>query len=131
MSQENVEVVRRLYRAMDDRDVGASTELMHPDAEWIPDSRVGQGPVRGRDNLIQFFADRAEMFDEFRQELERLWERDDKVLVFVRATGRGGASGAEFDIRIAHLWTLRDGVAVRGEGYGNRAEALEAAGLSE
>ena len=131
MSQENVEIVRRLYGAMNDRDMGAVTELLHPDAEWIPDSRVGQGPVRGRDNIIQFATDRAEMFDEFRQEPERFWETDDKVLVFVRVTGHGGASGVGVDIRIGHLWTVRDGAAVRGEGYGNRDEALEAAGLSE
>ena len=131
MSEENVEIVRRLYKAMDARDVEAAAELAHPDAEWIPDSRVGQGPIRGRENIIQFFTDRAEMFDEFRTEAERFWETDDRVLAFVRVTGSGGASGATFDIRIGHLWTVRDGVVVRGEGYGNRDEALEAAGLSE
>jgi uncharacterized protein len=131
MSQENVEIVRRLYPAMDARDVEAFTELAHPDAEWIPDSRVGQGPVRGRENMIRFFIERAEMFDEFRTEAERFWETEDKVLVFVHHTGSGAASGAGFDIRIGHLWTLRDGLVVRGEGYANRDEALEAIGLSE
>jgi len=126
-----VEIVRRLYEAMNARELEATSELIHPDAEWIPDSRVGEGPVRGRENVIRFFTDRAEMFDEFRTEPERFWETGDKILVFVRVTGRGGASGAEFDIRIGHLWTLRDGVVVRGEGYGNRDEALEAAGLRE
>ena len=131
MSEENVEIVRRLYEAMNAGELEATSELIHPDAEWIPDSRVGEGPVRGRENVIRFFTDRAEMFDEFRTEPERFWETGDKILVFVRVTGRGGASGAEFDIRIGHLWTLRDGVVVRGEGYGNRDEALEAAGLRE
>jgi ketosteroid isomerase-like protein len=131
MSQENVEIVRRLYRAIDARDVEAVADLAHPDSEWIPDSRVGEGPVRGRDNVIQFFTDRAEMFDELRTEVERVWEIDDKVLVFVRVRGHGSASGAGFDIRIGHLWTLRDGLLVRGEGYGDRSKALEAAGLEE
>jgi hypothetical protein len=49
MSQENVEVVRRVYDAMNTRDPTAGAELMHADAEWIPDSRVGVGPIRGRD----------------------------------------------------------------------------------
>ena len=40
-------------------------------------------------------------------------DADDKVLAFVRVTGVGRARGAEFDIRIAHLWTLRDGLVVR------------------
>ena len=71
------------------------------------------------------------MFDELRTEPERFWETDDKVLVFVRVKGSGAASGAGFDIRIGHLWTVRDGVVVRGEGYGDRDQALEAAGLRE
>ena len=71
------------------------------------------------------------MFDQLRSEPERFWEADDKVLVFVRLRGTGAASGAGFDIRIGHLWTLRDGVVVRGEGYGDREQALEAAGLRE
>jgi ketosteroid isomerase-like protein len=116
---------------MDARDFEALIELATPDAEWIHDSRVGQGPVRGRENVIQSFTDTAEMSDELRWELERFWETDDRVLVFVRVTGSGATSGAGSDIRIGHLWTVRDGVFVRGEGYGDRRQALEAPGLSE
>ena len=96
MSGQNVEIVRRLYEAMNARDADAVTELDHPDVEWIPDSRVGEGPIRGRDNVIRFFAERAAMLDELRAETERCWGKDDRVLVFVRVTGRGHASGAEF-----------------------------------
>ncbi len=128
---ENVEIVRRLYRAMHARDLEAVAEVAHLDLEWIPDSWVGGGPVRGRENVIQSFTQKAEMFDELRWETERFWEADDKVLVFVRVTGHGKASGAGFDLRIGHLWTLRDGAVVRGERYRDRSKALEAAGLRE
>jgi uncharacterized protein len=131
MPGENVDVVRRLYEAMNARDVEAAAELAHPDAEWIPDARVGQGPIRGRENVVDFFMDRAEMFGALEVEVERFWSTGDLVLAFVRVAGRGDASRAGFEIRIGHLWTLRDGVVVRGEGYGDRDEALEAAGLSE
>jgi ketosteroid isomerase-like protein len=131
MSKENVEVIRRLYRAMDARDVEAVTELSDPAVEWVPDSRVGEGPVRGREQVGQFFERIVEMFDEIQTEIEGLWDPGDKVLAFIRVSGSGVSSGARFDIRIAHLWTLSDGVVVRGEGYGDRDEALEAAGLSE
>jgi ketosteroid isomerase-like protein len=131
MPQENVEIIGRLYRAMDARDLRGIEELAHAEAEWIPDSRMGQGPIRGRANVINFFEERAEMFGELRTEVERLSEVDDRVLAFIRVSGRGGISGAGFEIRIAHLWTVRDGVVVRGEGYGDRSQALEAAGLRE
>jgi uncharacterized protein len=131
MTGDNLAVVRRLYEAMDRRDASAVAEFAHPDAEWIPDHRVGESPVRGRDNVIRFFTDRAEMFGDISTELERLWEQDDTVLAFIHVKGEGRASGAPFDLRIAHLWTLRDGRIIRGQGFGNRYEALEAAGLSE
>ena len=58
-------------------------------------------------------------------------ERPARARRDLRVSGRGQASGAGFEIRVAHLWTLRDGVAIRGEGFGNRAEALKAAGIAE
>jgi hypothetical protein len=66
--------------------------------EWIPDRRLGQRPIRGRKNIIRFFMDQAEPFEEFRVETERFWDLDNKVLVFLRTTGRGAASGAGFDM---------------------------------
>src|SRR5215207_846711 len=132
VSQANVEFIRRLYQALDSRDLKSVEQLTHVDAEWIPDSRVGEGPIRGRQNVLKFFLDRAEMFGDLRTEVERVREApDDKVLAFIRVAGHGGESGAGFEIRIAHLWTIRDGLVVRGEGYGDREEALEAAGLSQ
>ena len=132
MSQENVEIVRRLYEAMNARDLDLIRELGSPDVEWVPDPiRVADKPVRGLEGVIRFFTDRAEVFSELRTEPEGFRETDDKVVVFLHVTGKGEASGAEFDIRAAHLWTLKDGVVVRREGFGDRAEALEAAGREE
>ena len=131
MSQQNVEVIRRLYQAMNVRDSEAFAELAHPALEWVPDQRLGEEPVRGREKVIRFFSDLAQMFADLRTETERVWETGDQVLVFVRVSGSGAGSGPGFDIRIAHLWTLSDGVVVRGEGFGDRDEALEAAGLRE
>jgi ketosteroid isomerase-like protein len=131
MSQENVEVIRRAYQAMDAGDVGAIAKLAHPEAEWVPDARIGEAPARGRENVIRFFTDRAEMFEEIRTEIERITANGDQVLVFLRLSGHGRSSGAGFDVRIAHLWTLSEGLITRGEGYGSRDEALEAAGLPE
>ena len=131
MSQENVEVVRAVYAAMNARDVRRANELMHSDADWLPDHRVGEGPIRGRDEVVEFVTETASMFREIDIEIERIWDMDDQVLVFLRMSGSGSASGAGFEIRIANLWTLRDGMLVRGQGFASRDEALKAAGLAE
>ena len=131
MPEGNVEIVRRLYEAMNDQDAGAAIELTDPDVEWVADPRLGMGPLLGRDAVIGFFQDQANTFEDLSVEVERLSEAGDNVLAFLRVTGRGRASGAAIDISIGHVWVLRDGAVVRGEGFGDRDEALRAAGLSE
>lgn len=131
MSEGNVEIIRRLYEAMNDQDADAVTEVTDPDVEWVSDPRLGMGPLLGRDAVIGFFQDQAETFEDLSVEVERLSESGDNVLAFLRVTGRGRASGAAIDISIGHVWALQDGVVVRGEGFGDRDEALRAAGLSE
>jgi ketosteroid isomerase-like protein len=56
---------------------------------------------------------------------------DTRVLVFVRVSARGHESGAPVELPVAHEFTIRDGLVVRFKVYGNRDEALEAAGLRE
>ena len=130
MSEKNVEIVRRGYEHYN-RTGELDYSVLDPEVQWIPDPRVGESPIRGREKLIEFFVDRASVFREMRVDVERAWDRGDQVLVFVRIAGSGSASSAGFEIRIAHLWTLLDGKLVRGQAFGNRDEALEAAGLSE
>jgi ketosteroid isomerase-like protein len=46
-------------------------------------------------------------------------------------SGRGRGSGAEVQSkRTAHVWTLRDGKAIRLDLYNDRADAFEAVGLA-
>ena len=55
----------------------------------------------------------------------------DRVFLAVRFQGRGRASGIEIDTRLYEVFMLRDGKVLRIDEYEERAEALEAAGLSE
>ncbi len=56
---------------------------------------------------------------------------EDCVFTTVHYIGRGSASGVDMDWRQSLVYTLRDGLIVRVEEYFDRAEALEAVGLSE
>ena len=55
----------------------------------------------------------------------------ERVLVLSRQTARGKTSGLRFDREFGDLFTLRDGKVLRYVSYWDRAEALEAAGLSK
>jgi ketosteroid isomerase-like protein len=55
----------------------------------------------------------------------------DKVLVHQRSDVRGRASGAAVELDYWVVITFREGRIVRDQWFADRAEALEAAGLSE
>ncbi len=56
----------------------------------------------------------------------------DKVVTLAIEHGRGRASGATVEARrTAHVWTMRANKAIRVDLFLDRAQALEAAGLSE
>jgi ketosteroid isomerase-like protein len=131
MSQENVETVRRIYDAYGEGDFARAFEEAEPDFEWIPPEQDIEGPVQGLESLRRFVEDQNEAFEDLRVETEELKDHGDKVLAFIRVSGRGRGSGAEFDIRAAHLWTFRGGRLIRGQVFPEREKALEAAGLGE
>jgi hypothetical protein len=53
------------------------------------------------------------------------------VLVLVHVSVVGTASGIPMELDAAHEFTIRDGLVVYFKVYGDRKEALEAAGVSE
>jgi hypothetical protein len=55
----------------------------------------------------------------------------DRVLVDLRRTGRGEASGAQVDERQFHVWDVVVGRAVRFRVYLDQNQALEDVGLGE
>jgi ketosteroid isomerase-like protein len=129
MSQENVEVVRRFYGDPDPW--GTFAAFVAPDAEFdftavYPDGSV----LRGIDEVRRF---RDEVpWESLHFEVERLIEVDEeRVLALVRAVGVGQLSGVSGEARVAHEFTIRTGLLVRFKVYGDRADALEAAGLRE
>jgi ketosteroid isomerase-like protein len=132
MSQENVELAQRGYRHFNE--VGEfDSEFASPECEFdlsnaMPDVR----PFRGLDRANALLRDWTAAFDDFRVEADRVLEMgDDRLVVFVRNTGRLREGGAPIENRFIHVWTIRDGKAIRMEGYLDEEMALEAAGLRE
>ena len=135
MSQENVEVVRRVTDVMDTDGFEAASlvflEAAHPDVELREDPAwPGSGNYRGVEQVRQLMLDRMDTLD-FDQQTEELIAVDDKVVALVRWRGRGRASGAQGELSLAIVWTVREKAITRVEFFIDRAEALEAAGLRE
>ena len=133
MSQENVEIVRRGVEALNARDLDRHCiEFFDPEVEWQtsaedPDAATHRGLQAYRRYLEQWL----ESFDGLRADVEEYIDvGDDRVFTWSRFTGLGRTSGAPADWYLATIFTIRDRKVVRGEEYFDRAEALEAAGLS-
>ena len=130
MSEGNVEAVRESYQAP-----GALfatwAERMAPNIEFDFTAVYPDRPVmRGIEELRRFRVEGP--WAELSFEPERFVDVDDeRVLVLVTVDATGTGSGVPVDLRNAHEFTIRDGVLVRFKVYGDRDEALEAAGLSE
>ena len=130
MSEENVEAVRESYQTP-----GALfatwAERMAPKIEFDFTEVYPDRPVmRGIEELRRFREEGP--WAELSFEPERFVDVDDeRVLVLVRVHARGTGSGVPVELRNAHEFTIRDGILVRFKAYGNRDEALEAAGLSD
>jgi ketosteroid isomerase-like protein len=132
MSQENVEIVRRGYDAWNSGDLDAFLQDLDPNVEWhLPEGGLNVGIRRGREAIRQLVEDFLDIWDDLRVEPERFFERGDQIVVFIRIRGRGKGSGVEMENRAAHVATVRSGKVVRLVVYPERAEALEAVGLSE
>ena len=93
---------------------------------WPGAARYG-GVERVRHQVI---LDRMDTLD-FDQETEDLIDAGDKVVVLVRWRGRGKASGAQGEISLAMVWTVREQAITSVEFFLDRARALEAVGPAE
>jgi ketosteroid isomerase-like protein len=136
MSRENVETVRRgyeLYAAGDLEGVNAmfSADVELADAGGLGAAGTAVGTRSGPDAFLRAAEEPLEAFEDYRVEPEEFIDADEAVVVPVRISGRGKASGAQLEMRLVHVWVLRNGNVIRGEVYLTRSEALEAVGLSE
>ena len=85
----------------------------------------------GLDGLERGFRGWLESWRDLRFELDELIPASEAIVATFHQTGIGRASGVHTELDGGHVWRMRDGKAVRLEVHTNRADALEAAGLSE
>jgi uncharacterized protein len=124
VSEANVQVVRAIYDRLRAGDMAGGLALIDPEFEGrdrpeIPDPQVYRGHQGVFDALGASFADFAEV--DFVPE-EFIDAGGDRVVVRVRFEGTGRGSGLKVDERLYHIWTIRDGKAVRMEVHTARPE---------
>jgi uncharacterized protein len=133
MSQENVEVVRRVIEAWNGSEHERVIPFLDPDVIIDGTRRIiNPKTYAGIEGVRAMLAERDEVWGEFRFEPDEFTDAGDRVVAIGRWVAKGRGSGVEVNQPIADVFTLHDGRVVRCEvGYRDRAGALEAAGLSD
>lgn len=132
MSQENVEVVRKIHDAWERGVSPASLGLLHPDIEWInPEGAFEPGTRRGLASFEAAIASMIEAFDSMSVKAREFLDAGDRVVVVATFVARGRASGIQRENEDGYVWTVRDGQAVQFRWFNDPAKALEEAGLRE
>jgi ketosteroid isomerase-like protein len=133
MSQENVEIVKRLLDAINRRDRNVVDEFATPDAEFVPalEGSVEGQAYRGREGWESYLAEIEETWEELRIFGDQFRDLDDRVIVLGGAEGRGRGSGVPVATPFAMILELRDGKILRSRSFLDHGEALRAAGLTD
>ena len=136
MSEEAVEIVRRVYHGVARHDPAAVLDAYAPDVEFD----FSRSPFRvvlrrrfyrGHDGMRDFFRERYEdAWRDAEDHLDELIDAGDSVVTVVTSRGRGRASGAEVELTHAGVWTVAHGK-VKRVVWLTHEDALKAAGLSE
>jgi ketosteroid isomerase-like protein len=136
MSQENVEIVRRVgevwnesgWRGVIDQGLPHPEVEYHDDPKW-PDARSTYGTealIKRSDEFLEAFGEDASTTTE-----QVLDAGGDRVVIIFHFSVRGRASGIPDDYRWGFLCRVREGRVTFFQAYLEPHQALAAAGLSE
>ena len=130
MSEENLELVRAGFAAHNRGDLDALTQFYD---ENVVFKTLLLGTHRGNEAIRLIYGENQKTLSGYDVVPVELIDAGDQVVAVAQVSGAGSSSeiAMEDRDRFAFLFTIKDGRCVREQAFRNRAEALEAAGLSE
>jgi ketosteroid isomerase-like protein len=136
MSQENVEIVRRVTEVWNQGGWEAVIDegLLHPDIEYHDDKKWPEArSAFGTSALVERFVEVMEVLGKDAEvEVEELFDcGEGRVAMIFRFRGEARASGIRHEYRWGYICRVRDGQLNYIHAYLDPQEALKAAGLSE
>jgi ketosteroid isomerase-like protein len=132
MSQSNVDVVVRSWDVFAEGGLDAMEECWHPEINWraVEGAVDDHGELQGRAAKRAYYADWVAMFEEIRCRVDEvLFDEGELVGVRIVTAGRPHGSDAWAEGRHCIVYTVRDGLIVRGREYVTPEAARAAAGV--
>jgi ketosteroid isomerase-like protein len=125
-----VEILKRAFDAFASGDLETVFAFIDPAFE-INDRVIGSPSARGPEALIANAAEVRDAIGDVSWEPREIVDLGDRALVKVHVAGAGQHTLLPVEGDVGHIYTLRDGKAVKLDIFRTWEEALEAAGLRE
>ena len=127
MSQQNVDLTRRAFKAFGERDLDALLALLDDDVAAFPMLAGMEGGYHGHGGVRRWWAGLLGTFPDFQAEIVEVHDLGDLTLAVVRFRGHGAASAAPLEATAWQLSRFSRGKCIGWRVYTSEREALEAA----
>ena len=129
-----IAALRDAYAAFNRGDMDAAVASLDENIEWIePQEFPGGGTYQGRESAKRYLAQSRAAWAEVTSEPEQFIPAGNRIVVLVharvRARVRAKGSNEWQDVRLADVYTFRDGKAIQMRAFADRDEALRWAGV--
>jgi ketosteroid isomerase-like protein len=130
LSEPKVELVKSVYRAVNDGDLPAFLALMHPEVELTTSGVYPDfdATYKGHIGAVDYWEAARELWDSFSIEIGRCELVGDQVLVLVRQQVEG-RDGIVVEHDWGHLFSFEGGLIRRVRAYVSWDDAAKEAGL--
>ena len=133
MSEADVELITRMYRAWNSGDMAALIDVFDTDVEVRPalSAFLASAVYCGHDGVATWYEETYEPWVELHAEPQRFIDAGERTVVVVALHARVPGGRVDVEGEIAQVVTARDGRIVRLDGYEEPDDALAAVGVSE
>ena len=123
--EQMIIALRGAYAAFNRGDIDATLEPLDAQIEWSePAEFPGGGTYHGHDGVKRYLTQSRAGFTEGSSEPEQFILAGDRIVVLVHAHIRPKGSDEWQDVRLADVYTIRNGKAVKMRAFADRQEAL-------
>ncbi len=134
-AHENIKLLKSFYDTVSRGELVSARNALDANVEWIEPNLPGlwfSGTHRGLEAVFkEVIGPTSEKFEGFRVKMKKFVAVGDHVVAIGRFRGRGKITRKDLDAVTVHIWTLRDGRAVRFEAFHDLASWQEALGLAQ
>jgi len=128
--EQAILALREAYAAFNRGDIAAAVRSLDPQIEWTePAQFPGGGTYHGQAGATTYLTQSRAGWAEVISEPERFIPAGDRIVVFVHARVRPKDSNEWQEVRLADVYTFRDGKAVSMRAFADRQEALRWVGM--